>query len=139
MAAVHRAVATLRIIGDDLKPEEVSSLLGAAPSHSHTKGQELPSKEGRPPRIARFGRWSVDAPATEPENLDLQVAQILEGLSNDLELWRSLAKQYKVDLFCGWFMKESNEGVDIKPVTLAALGQRGISLALDIYAPDTDA
>ena len=39
----------------------------------------------------------------------------------------------------GWFMKESNEGVDIKPSTLAALGSRGIALALDIYAPESDA
>jgi Domain of unknown function (DUF4279) len=136
---MNRAVATLRIIGSNLDPDEISALLGAVPSRSERQGQELPSAEGKPPRVARFGQWRIDAPETEPENLDLQVRHMLEALSQDLKIWRSLAKRYKVDVFCGWFMKETNEGVDIKPETLAALGQRGIALALDIYAPDTDA
>ncbi len=64
---------------------------------------------------------------------------MLEGLTQDFDVWHSLAGRYKIDVFCGWFMKESNEGVDITSETLVALGQRGIALALDIYAPDDNA
>lgn len=139
MAGINRAVATLRIVGPDLDPDRITALLGGSPSRTERQGQQLASSEGMPPRIARVGQWRIDAPPTEPGNFDLQVRQILAGLSQDLEVWRSLAKQYKVDVFCGWFMKESNEGEDIKPETLAALGQRSIALALDIYAPDIHA
>jgi hypothetical protein len=139
MAAIHRAVATLRIFGPDLEPDKITALLGGSPSRTQRQGQQMASGEGMPPRIARFGQWRIDVPDTEPEDFDLQVCQILAGLSQDFEVWRSISQQYKVDMFCGWFMKESNEGADIKPETLAALGQRGIALALDIYAPDLDA
>jgi len=40
-----------------------------------------------------------------------------------------------MDLFCGLFMKESSEGFSISPATLAMLGERGIELQFDIYAP----
>src|SRR5205814_841637 len=127
MACMNRAVATLRIVGSDLDPEEVTALLGKAPSRSQKQGQELPATANLPPRIIRFGQWRIDAPDTEPENFDLQVRHMLDGLTQDLEVWRALSKRYKLDVFCGWFMKESNEGVDIAPETLAALGQRGIA------------
>jgi hypothetical protein len=36
-------------------------------------------------------------------------------------------------------MSHGNVGVEISPRTLLALGERGISLDLDIYAPDDEA
>ena len=139
MAHLNRAVAVLRIVGEDLEPDEISALLGRQPSRSQRKGQEIQTNPGRPPRIAKFGNWRMDAQDTEPENLDQQVVEMLNGLTTDLAVWRDLSSRYKVDVFCGWFMRESNEGVDIAPETLLALGQRNIALALDIYAPDSDA
>jgi len=139
MAAIHRAVATLRIIGPDLDPDMITAVLGKRPSRCERKGQEIPTTEGRPPRIARFGQWRIDAPVATPSDINLQVKQMLEGLSQDITVWRSLTTQFKVDIFCGWFMNKSNEGEDISAETMAALGQRGIALSLDIYAPDTEA
>ena len=40
-----------------------------------------------------------------------------------------------MDLFCGLFMHESNEGAEISPASLTALGDRGVKLSLDIYSP----
>ncbi|WP_425309098.1 hypothetical protein AADG42_10165 [Ammonicoccus fulvus] len=40
--------------------------------------------------------------------------------------------EYDVDLFCGWFMQNWNEGVSISAVTLSALGARRIALDIDI-------
>jgi hypothetical protein len=33
-------------------------------------------------------------------------------------------------------MGSGNEGVEISPETMVALGQRGIQLSIDIYGPD---
>ena len=41
MAQLHSSVVALRIWGDDLVPDEVSTLLGALPSVAETKGEEL--------------------------------------------------------------------------------------------------
>jgi Domain of unknown function (DUF4279) len=139
MAHLQRAVATLRIMGDDLIPDEVSALLGVQPTMSQTKGQEIPTSSPPGFRLARTGIWRLAGTETEPENLDGQVRELLDRLNTDISVWHSLAKRFKIDLFCGWFMGGSNEGVVISPATLLALGERGIELGLDIYGPETDA
>lgn len=138
MGPLQRAVASLRIAGDDLDPDQVSAALGAVPTHGQARGQEISLKAGRT-RIAQFGQWRLHATETEPEDLDGQVAELLGQLTNDLAVWSALGHHYKIDLFCGWFMGGTNEGVTISAATLRALGERGIALGLDIYGPDTDA
>lgn len=137
MAHLALSAATLRIAGDDLDPEEVTALLGAQPSDAQRKGQQLPSKSAV--RIAKTGLWRLSAADTQPENVDAQVQEILGQLTQDLEVWRVLSERFEVDLFCGWFMNESNEGVTISKGTLRALADRGVELALDIYGPASDA
>jgi len=79
--------------------------------------------------------WQLKAASCEPENLDKQVAELLAKLSPDLAVWASLSKRFEIDLFCGLFMEQSNEGGEISAATLMALGERGIALGLDIYGP----
>lgn len=135
MATVARAVATLRIIGDSLDPDEVTRLLGTLPSESQRKGQESVDKTGRV-RVARFGAWRIHASETSPADLDAQVKEILSKPSSDLAVWKELSMRFDIDLFCGWFMDKDNEGIGISADTLRLLGERGIELSLDIYAGD---
>ena len=132
MAALARSAATLRISGDDLNPRELSQLLGAIPTLACVKGE--PRKPGGDV-IARTGQWHLSARDMDPADIDAQVAEILTQLPSDLDVWRSLAARYEIDLFCGWFMNESNEGLDIAAETLSALGSRGIKLGVDLYSP----
>ena len=60
-------------------------------------------------------------------------SKYLYKLSPELDVWKSLAAEYEIDLFCGLFMNESNEGMEISPKALKALGDRGIVLSLDLY------
>jgi hypothetical protein len=132
MAQLHRAVASLRFAGDDLIPSELTRLLGAEPTSAREKGQNISRKPGIV-HSAKSGQWRLHATETEPEDLDGQVAELLGKLTNDLEIWKGLASRFRIDLLCGWYMAEWNEGVTIAPKTLKALGDRGIELALDIY------
>jgi hypothetical protein len=138
MATLARAVATLRIMGDSLVPDDVTRVLGAAPSASQIKGEELHGKDGRV-RTAKFGAWRLHASETSPGDLDAQVAEILSKLSSDLRVWSELSDKFDVDLFCGWFMEKENEGLGVSAQTLRSLGERGIELSLDIYAGDDEA
>ena len=132
MAALLRSAATLRISGDDLDPPKLSQFLCATPTLVCVKGE--PRKPGGK-AIARSGQWHLGAKDTEPADIDAQIAEILSQLPSDPDVWRSLAAHYKIDLFCGWFMNESNEGVGISAETLSALGSRGIKLGIDLYGP----
>lgn len=134
MAVLARSRAALRVMGDDLEPAEITALLGAPPTASQRRGEELVGR--RTTRIARFGMWRLVADETEPADPDRQVAQILDQLTSDLPTWQALASRFEIDLFCGWFLERSNEGISLSPATLRALGERGIELGLDIYSGD---
>ncbi len=138
MPRLERAVAALRICGDDLIPDEISQMLGASPTRAHRKDEAIPSKTSGRTRIAKFGGWALHATQTAPEDLDAQVAEILGRLNPDLSVWRGLSTRFHIDLFCGWFMDGWNEGVEISPATLLALGERGILLGIDLYGPDRE-
>lgn len=133
MAHIQKSVASLRIFGDSLVPSEITRLLGCEPTESTQKGEAIQSHSGE--RIAKHGSWRLHAPPCEPENLDHQVSWLLSRLSNDLEVWRSLGKEFKIDLFTGLFMGSSNEGFSLSPATMLALGNRGIEIGFDVYDP----
>jgi len=132
MAELSETVAGLRVIGDDLDPDEVTRLLGKTPDLARRKG-EVTGAGGRE-RIARTGAWLVNTDSSAPGDLDRQVGQLLAGTTDDVAVWWRVADRYRVDVFCGHFMKEANEGMTISPQTLQKLGERGIELALDLYA-----
>ena len=57
-----RATLCLRVCGDGLDPNEVTRLLGRAPTRSQRKGQPVLSDSGEVKRIARTGSWLLDEP-----------------------------------------------------------------------------
>lgn len=136
MAELARAVASLRITGEELLPSDVSALLGCEPTKGWAKGDTLTSHGVT--RTARFGMWSLQAHETKPADLDAQVTAILSRLTVDQSAWAELHSRYDVDLFCGWFMEYGNEGVSIEPETMVALGTRGIRLDIDLYRGYSD-
>ena len=135
MGRFQKSVATLRISGDDLVPGEVSILLACSPTRSQKKGETLVGQRTGLLRIARSGMWSLDCADQEPQNVDKQIEELLAKMTGNIETWQALSKRYRVDFFCGLFMGSGNEGLTISPNSLAALGQRGIELVLDVYGP----
>lgn len=133
MAQISRSVVTLRIMGENLIPKKIISLLGCEPTHAQRKGEILVGKNTGIKRTAKFGMWRLQATDYEPENIDSQISEILDKLSQDISAWNSINAEFEIDLFCGLFMEESNEGMDISPASLKSLGERGIVLSLDIY------
>ncbi|WP_374380515.1 DUF4279 domain-containing protein [Dongia sp.] len=134
MPQLQRSVAALRIGGDGLVPEEISKMMGSAPSRAHREGEKFGGSDGlRNER--KSGQWSLEATDREPENFDRQINEILSKLTDDLAVWARVRASYEVDLFCGWFMGSSDEGIDVSPENLKALGDRGIKLSICMYAP----
>lgn len=134
MAAISKSTATLRIFGDDLAPEDVTGLLGKEPTAQYRKGDTRTTAAGRK-YVRKYGMWRLECEDRSPEALDEQIAEILSGLTDDFAVWKSIALKYTVNLFCGAFMNESNEGFALSPATLSALGARGIEIQFDVYAP----
>ncbi|WP_287480935.1 DUF4279 domain-containing protein [Shewanella sp.] len=138
MGAFEYSQATLRIFGDDLIPEDVSNLLGGTATKSKKKGDEDVSKTSGKVRIAKTGSWHFQAKKREPEDLNAQIEAILSQLTSDLAIWEKLYQSYKVDMFCGLFMGNWNDGLSLSPEIMLALGQRRIVLSLDVYSGSDD-
>ena len=139
MAQISRSVATLRIMGDNLIPADITSLLGCDSTYEQTKGQVLIGRISGHKRVARLGMWRLEATDHEPENIDAQISELLDKLTKDISVWGSISDEFEIDLFCGLFMEESNEGMEISPSSLKSLGERGIVLSLDIYDGNDEA
>ena len=138
MACINHSAVTLRIIGDELIPARITETFGVLPTHAVTKGDKIIGKKTGTVKTARSGMWQLKSLDREPEDLDGQIREILGQLTTDLNVWKSLASRYKMDLFCGLFMECSNEGMNLSPESLLELGSRGIKIGFCIYAPISD-
>ena len=138
MAQIQKSVVSLRILSEDLNPGEITRMLGATPTQTRIKGEKIVGKKTGHVRIAKFGMWSLSATDREPEDMDDQVREILSRMTNDLKVWRGISEKYQIDLFCGLFLRASNEGMTLSPESLIALGERGIELGLDIYSGEDE-
>lgn len=129
---------SLRVIGDDLVPDEISLLLGSKPTREIIKGKPFYWKRDGKPRIAKSGMWRLEANDQIPGDLDIQVFELLNQLTDNLDTWAILSEKYKLDMFCGLFMDSEMEGISLSARSLLALGQRGIEIDFDMYGPDDE-
>ncbi|MEL7255985.1 MAG: DUF4279 domain-containing protein [Pseudomonadota bacterium] len=130
---LSRSAVSLRFFGDDLEPEDISHLLGAEPLKSERKGDEIVGRVTSQKRFAQTGGWRLSAERRAPGDLDVQIAEILDQLTDDTDVWKDLTNRFRADVFCGLFMTESNEGVSLSNATLQALATRGLEIDFDIY------
>lgn len=137
MSRLHRSLAALRISGDDLDPSEITAALACEPNQAQRKGQTFTSSAGKT-RVAKFGMWLLEAEDRSPGDLDAQIAELLSRLTPSLETWRNISARYTIDLYCGFFMKSSNEGLTISAGSLKALSERSVELGLELYAPSEE-
>jgi hypothetical protein len=134
MGILHKSAASIGFYGDDLDPAEITSALGAEPTVGVSKGGQWKTRSGTV-HVAPTGSWRVKAERREPGDLDGQINDLLDGLSDDLVAWRSFAQRYRGRAFCGVFLGSGNEGLKLRSETLTRLGERGLLIDLDIYGP----
>ena len=134
---IDRCKVSLRIIGDDLDPDQISSLLECEPSSKTRKGEIVADDGTGRQRISPFGSWRLESTESEQVDLEEQVLKLLSRVIEDPEVWLRLTNQYKVDLFCGVFLDEGswNRGFSLSPGVLKELAERNLEIGFDIYAP----
>jgi hypothetical protein len=144
MAHISRTRATFRIGADPFEhagvlPDAslVTRTIGIQPSRSHNPGD----RQG--PKAAPFknGQWSLRSPLAEDSALELHLTWLLERL---LPVREKILEVLDGDtrlsayFFCGLWLTEFNEGLELTPATLDAIGSLRATLGLDIYQSDED-
>ncbi len=130
---VDRVVIAIRIMGDTLVPDRLTRMLGVEPTFAAAKGETI-DRQGVP-TTQGSGIWSYRLPASSEWELSDAIRTLLDKFPADPALWESLATEFRMDVFCGLFLHESNRGTEISIETMALLVERRLPLGLDIYGP----
>lgn len=85
-------------------------------------------------RISRRGNWRYQVSRKSPGDLDAQILEIFDALSDNFSDWLILTQKYQADLFVGIFLKEENEGISLSPDTVKKVAERNLLIDLDIYS-----
>ncbi|HXU06512.1 MAG TPA: DUF4279 domain-containing protein [Polyangia bacterium] len=126
---VDRCRFTLGVYGDDLVPDEISSLLGCAPTSAHRRGDARRSG-GQWPK----GAWLHSVEGTSPTGPEDLVHLLLARLPTDEGLWTTLRARYRVHLGFGIFTERWNREFDLSGEALRRIQVIGVGVDFDIYA-----
>jgi hypothetical protein len=130
---VDSTSVSLRIVGHEVDPAEISSLLGCEPTEAARTGDVLTRPDGGTRSVSK-GFWQLSS-GRQATDLADQIKALLAKLTSDVTVWKSLTERFDVDLFCGLFLETTNRGVELPVCVLSALSERHLRIGLDIYAP----
>jgi Domain of unknown function (DUF4279) len=137
MPNIGRSVVHLRIIGDNLDPDEITRTLCCQPTAAHRRGDLIRISAGAPLRSAKQGRWDVTIESRPKSDGDLEpiIRELLGRVTDDTVVWQSLAARYEIHVFCGLFMEDCNESFGLSADLCEMLAARRIHIGFDIYGP----
>ena len=131
MALTNQSGMSLRIHGDELVPTKISQTLGADPSYSHAKGDEL-CNPGSMNSAAPSGIWILAVSDESSKNLDDQVRDLLSVLSDDLKLWGDLTDTFSAGLYAAVQINEADTRIKLAPETVRKIADRGLEIGFRI-------
>ena len=129
---VPRVRVSLRIQGDPLDPHFLTQLLGVGPTLTAQPGDLVPRCGRMIER--RSGLWTYRLDAPSDTDLGEAIGMLLAALPDDSTLWAELTEAYTVDLSCELTLEAREQASAVEATVLAALGRRGLALALDLHA-----
>lgn len=133
MGKLRKTAATLGFYGDDLDPDEVTTLLHVQPTVGIAKGGRWKTTLGVE-KVAHTGSWRIKAACCGPEDLSSQIEALLAATTSDLSAWRALTSRFRGVIFCGLWLDTHNDGVELSAQVLAEIAKRGLILDFDIYS-----
>lgn len=129
---IDEVSVTLGIHGDDLDPDEVTSILGRNPTAAHRRG-DLHSK-GR--GVRRRGAWLLSVRGKSPTSPASLLNDLLDLVTSEPEAWASLLRRFDVGVGFGLLILGWNRGFDLPHATLRRLVALGLSVDFDVYSDD---
>jgi hypothetical protein len=101
--------ASLRIFGENVPFDEISSRLGVQPTHRHRKG------ERRSPSHAGYSHdmWNYQSPLDKNEPLERHIEALWQVVKPAVEYLKELKSRFSVDVFCGYRSNCDHAGFEV--------------------------
>lgn len=128
--------ATLRFVGADLDPDEVTAAVGMAPDVGHKRGEVRVAVRGREYKFPR-GIWYITTEDWPSRNLEAHVVRLLdrvEGVRERLASYSRANPDVRFEIMCHWVSASGHGGPSLSPETLARIAAMGATLDFDIYS-----
>lgn len=132
---VDETHVTLGIYGPDVRPDEISAVLGCTPTSAHRRGDSRGPGQPLWPQSA----WLLTVVGTAPVGPNEVLQQLLVQLPEDPVVWKELASKHTVRVTFGIFAGGWNQGFEFAPASVKRLAGLGIAVAFDVYADADDA
>jgi len=131
---VHEYSVGLDISGDDLDEAEISAMLGMKSSVFSKKGEPLAPQSNKKHSTSTWS-YHFDPPVGKPvwPSLEDGLICMLTRLFPLKEVLLELKKRYSMVAYCGHFGSGFGGGPSIRPETLGALSQLGLTLTIKTY------
>jgi hypothetical protein len=124
---------SLCLYGEDLRPNEVTALLGVEPTDSFERGYRR-KPHSRP---MHHGGWFFQARGQPPQGPDDLARSVLTRFSVPPETWAAARQRYKVELRVGVHVAAGwNKGFSLTPTTLNLIAMTGAEVGFDLYFED---
>ena len=136
MSKVCWSTGALRIFGADLEPDDITQLLGTAPTKSYRRGDPIyPPKNVKPRPV---GAWilETDKEWKEGDRLNDGIRALLRSLPGDVTLWQDLARRFDMDMYCGTYVTDTSPEFRLERDTLKMLADRDLQFEICIYIDD---
>ena len=126
---VDKSKLTLGVHGETLDPDEISRILGCAPTSAHRRGDPRRSAPPWPK-----GAWLLSVEARSPSGPEELVHLLLARLPSDEALWADLRSRFRVQLMFGIFNERLNRGFELSADAVRRINALGAGVGIDIYA-----
>jgi len=130
-AASPKIRASLRIFGDSIDPEAISSYLGLLSDHQHRVGDPIGSGQEH---TYKHNMWILKSKAPPEASLEVHLDDILTRVESKQLYLRSLAEHATVDFYCVVFW---NNGFQLGPQTLSRMAGLGATFGVVVYPDDS--
>jgi hypothetical protein len=131
---VDETRVTIGVYGEDVAPQEISNALGCTPTSAHRKGDAR--EHGVPPWPE--GAWLYTVEGKAPQGPAEVLAQLLDRVSADPQVWCALRARFTVRITFGIFVSQWNRGFELPPAAIKRLNETGAEIGVDIYANSGD-
>jgi len=126
-------LASLRITGKDLDPEEISGLLGLTPTTSHRRGDPHIGKKGRYADYPE-GFWALESPVRENKPLKEHLRYLKNQLTGKEQTLADLrSRGYTAEVFIGVFEIGDGDEVGLSRSELNDLAALQVDICFDLY------
>lgn len=123
----------LRIMGDNLDPDEVTKCLGREADKRQFKGQVMGISNDGSQNVSQCGCWTINMMDLDlEEGLEEALLEMMENLSDDSSVWSGLTEEASIDLFVDIYMGGCNDCFSLSPKTMRKMGERGIRVMVDV-------